>query len=289
MAAALRQPDDVRIWRQVTIWVGAGLCVAAVHGGIAWAVLNRPQTPIPMGEPPAAVMIELASVPLAPDVPPQDLAVGPQAAASDDAMPLEAKEEPETEKQPEPPKPAEPVPQPSPQMEPQAQAENPVLPEAPSNVVLPLREKPPEMPTPDAEKPPQKPQPVEKARPKPRPNRNAAVTAAPKPVPAARAKTNAASAAGASSSTSLTTWRGAMMAHLNRHKRAIGATGTVSVQFGIDRSGRVIFARVIGSSGNSALDREALALARRTSPVPAPPADVKGAQINLTFAIRFDR
>jgi periplasmic protein TonB len=50
------------------------------------------------------------------------------------------------------------------------------------------------------------------------------------------------------------------MAHLNRYKRypsGAATTGTASVAFTIVRSGQVLSARLIGSSGNPALDAEA--------------------------------
>jgi protein TonB len=67
---------------------------------------------------------------------------------------------------------------------------------------------------------------------------------------------------------SVATWRGSVMAHLDRHKRYPGGGGgTSSVAFTIDRSGRVLSARLIQSSGSAILDEEAVALARRASPV----------------------
>ena len=79
------------------------------------------------------------------------------------------------------------------------------------------------------------------------------------------------------SSKSLATWRGKVIAHLNTAKRDFGAAdGTATVAFKIDRSGKVTSARVLASSGNKALDQEAVSLTERASPVPAPPADVAG-------------
>jgi periplasmic protein TonB len=63
--------------------------------------------------------------------------------------------------------------------------------------------------------------------------------------------------------------------HLNRYKRypsGAASTGTASVAFTIPWSGQVLSVRMIGSSGNPALDAEAVSLPRRASPVPAPPA-----------------
>jgi protein TonB len=80
------------------------------------------------------------------------------------------------------------------------------------------------------------------------------------------------------------------MAHLNRFKRypaGASSTGTASVAFTIARSGQVLSARLIGSSGNPALDAEAVSLPRRASPVPAPPPEFGGSVLNLTVPIHF--
>ena len=80
------------------------------------------------------------------------------------------------------------------------------------------------------------------------------------------------------------------MAHLNRHKRFPpgGGRGTASVAFSIDRAGRVLSARLVRSSGDATLDQEAVALARRASPVPPPPPNVgNGGNVLLAVPIRF--
>ncbi|HWL03956.1 MAG TPA: energy transducer TonB, partial [Xanthobacteraceae bacterium] len=62
---------------------------------------------------------------------------------------------------------------------------------------------------------------------------------------------------------------------------------TATVAFTIDRSGRVLSARLAGSSGDAALDAEAVSLARRVSPVPAPPANIGGGSVLLAVPVRF--
>ena len=57
----------------------------------------------------------------------------------------------------------------------------------------------------------------------------------------------------------------------------------------IDRSGRLSAARLAGASGYPALDREALATAKRASPYPRPPDGVGGRTLTLNFTLRFDR
>lgn len=118
----------------------------------------------------------------------------------------------------------------------------------------------------------------------------AAVGAAP---PAAVPNANAAAPAAVKKAAvpapkSLATWRGKVIAHLNSHKRTFGnAAGISTVAFSIDRSGRVLTARVVTSSGNSALDQEAVALTQRASPVPVPPSDIAGSPLYLKVPIRF--
>ena len=89
----------------------------------------------------------------------------------------------------------------------------------------------------------------------------------------------------------LAKWRGNVVAHLAAHKRAIGngAAGVATVAFRIDRSGRVLSAQIVKSSGSAALDKEAVALTERASPVPAPPADLSGSKLYLKVPISFAR
>ena len=86
-------------------------------------------------------------------------------------------------------------------------------------------------------------------------------------------------------------WRGTLLAHLNRYKRFPGGAnpGTVQVAFSIDRSGRVVSARLVGGSGDAILDEEAVAMIRRASPVPAPPEGLGGGSIALSVPVKFSR
>jgi protein TonB len=52
----------------------------------------------------------------------------------------------------------------------------------------------------------------------------------------------------------------------------------------------VLSARLTGSSGDTALDEEAVSMVRRASPVPAPPSGVGGGgAIVLAVPVRFNR
>ncbi len=86
------------------------------------------------------------------------------------------------------------------------------------------------------------------------------------------------------------TWQSQLMARLERYKkypaeaRARRETGTVFVRFSLDTAGNVLSVELARSSGFSALDSEVLALVRRASPLPAPPADFPSA---ITAPVAF--
>ena len=65
--------------------------------------------------------------------------------------------------------------------------------------------------------------------------------------------------------------------------------GNVQVAFTIDASGRVKSARIARSSGNAELDRAALDMVRRSSPVPAPPPEIERPRslvVPVAFSLR---
>ena len=274
--------DGESLVTTATRWIGAAVAVAVVQGGIAYAVLNWPRAAESAGEPAGAIMIEIAPVISAPDVPPQELALGPEQAASDESFAhisedvveeiLDLDDTPIAR-----PEPIEDIPKLA-----ELQHAEAVLPQPVEELPLPKE------PEPEVEKPVEK----KKTKRPPRKQSVASQAAAPRPVEKARrAKTNVAPRAGTSSSMSPATWRGRLVAHLNRHKRhpGGGATGTASISFTINRSGSVTGVRLTRSSGNAALDRAAVALARRASPVPAPPSSVPGGSVTVNVPIRFTR
>jgi protein TonB len=81
--------------------------------------------------------------------------------------------------------------------------------------------------------------------------------------------------------------------HLQRFKRyppaARGASGTTLLRFKLNRAGEVIASEVSISSGNVALDREAIELLHRASPFPAFPAEKSGAQDTYLAPVAFAR
>jgi periplasmic protein TonB len=285
LAAPLSLHNEQRALPQLLRWGAAAGIVLAVHGGGLWFALTRQPATEPAGEPSAPIMIELAPMAVAPEAPAQDVAPGPQ----------------QTESQPEPtpapdetPPPEEPPPEPvvEPVPQPEISVPLPDIPPPPTaDVFLPPKVETP--PPPPAPRPPTpRPQRVEPTRPV-RPNRQVVTrTSAPPTAEAQRADTAAAPSPGAAAAASAAaaTWKGALFAHLNRYKRApFGApSGTVQVTFTIDRSGRVTAARLTGSSGNAALDSEAVAMMHRASPVPAPPATLAtGPTMTIAVPVRY--
>lgn len=89
-------------------------------------------------------------------------------------------------------------------------------------------------------------------------------------------------------------WQSKALAWLNRHKRypaaarARKASGAAQVGFSIDPSGRVISARIARSSGDADLDKAAVDMVRRASPVPAPPPEIAKSRMSLTVPVVFD-
>lgn len=89
------------------------------------------------------------------------------------------------------------------------------------------------------------------------------------------------------------TWEGQVLAALNAAKRyplearRNRQQGVPWIRFTMDREGKVRSVRLEQSSGFDALDREALALPMRASPLPIPPDSVAGNRVELTVPIEF--
>ena len=89
------------------------------------------------------------------------------------------------------------------------------------------------------------------------------------------------------------TWAATLVKHLQQFKRypreaqARGAQGVVLLGFTVDRSGRVLAHHVARSSGHADLDNEAMTMIERAQPLPAFPASMTSASLDLTVPIRF--
>ena len=70
--------------------------------------------------------------------------------------------------------------------------------------------------------------------------------------------------------------------------QAHGDHGVAQLAFSVDRSGHVHHVRIVRSSGSNVLDAETLALPQRAAPLPPPPAEITGAQIAIVVPIRYN-
>jgi protein TonB len=251
------------------LWVTAGSVAIAGHAAVAAIALNwaTPESAAPAAPP--VLMISLAPI-VAPRVPEQQVAPGPQAA---DSMPQEEQKLPEKVVESEP--------------------DLPKLPEVKEEAVAML---PPPMPEPKPQTRPEvQEKPVEAKKERKKTERKVASrAAAPATFDAPRAAQANAPAAGAARIpvAALSSWKSELMAELNRHKRypsGSSGSGTAIVAFSMNRSGAVTSARLARSSGDSALDQEAVSLPRRASPLPKPPEGVGSGVIALTVPVHFGR
>src|SRR5450830_1646395 len=69
---------------------------------------------------------------------------------------------------------------------------------------------------------------------------------------------------------------------------APNASGIATLAFSVDRSGGVHRARIARSSGSNLLDAETLALVERAAPLPPPPTNVPGSLIAVEVPIRYN-
>ena len=252
--------------RSGLLWGAAAGVVICGHAAVVLAAVEWHRSePLP-SQAPAAILIDMVA---APDQPPLDIAPGPETTESvpeQETRPVEtAKVEPTIE---------------MPKTEPEENAA----------VVLP-----PPMPEPaPEERPKARPEPKAEKKPEVKNKSESSRASASPSFRAPRVATAAAQAAGAAQAMAIApaSWKGAVLAALNRHKRYPGGgagTGTAMIAFSMNRAGQVTSARLLQSSGDRALDEEAVALPRRASPLPPPPAEVGGGSINLNVPVRFSR
>ncbi len=89
------------------------------------------------------------------------------------------------------------------------------------------------------------------------------------------------------------TWEGRLLAALNKHRRYPREAmmrrqqGVPFIRIVIDREGKVLSSRLERSSGIPELDREAVALPRRASPLPKPPKERPGDTLDLVVPVEF--
>jgi protein TonB len=87
------------------------------------------------------------------------------------------------------------------------------------------------------------------------------------------------------------TWTKELVAHLDRHKRYPAErqqkTAEIVISFELDRTGHVVSTSIVKGSGDTAFDEAALAMVRRSDPVPQPPPLVADEGLNFTLPVIF--
>jgi TonB family protein len=87
------------------------------------------------------------------------------------------------------------------------------------------------------------------------------------------------------------TWQKELVAHLDKHKRYPSArqqkSAEIVISFVLDRSGRVLSTGIVKGSGDTAFDEAALAMIRRSDPVPQPPPLVADEGLSFTLPVIF--
>jgi protein TonB len=251
-------------------WAGAAAFVLAAHVGCTALALTHWQDEASDDAAAAPIIVDMVPTPSVSRVDSPDVAHGPlmEEAALTPQAAKETREDVEKETPPVNPSPLAPEPE-------------VVLPAA-----RPIPEKKPEEELPKEEVPKQQSADQTTAAP---------LTMAPPRVDAPEPAPAVAPAPGASASVARVraSWEKALVKHLNHFKRypeiarARGNQGDVTVQFTLDRTGQVIAARLVHSSGSSALDEEALSVLKRADPLPAAPDQVGGMTFDLTLPIQF--
>jgi TonB family protein len=87
------------------------------------------------------------------------------------------------------------------------------------------------------------------------------------------------------------TWQKELIAHLDKHKRYPAErsqkTAEILVSFALDRMGHILSTSIAKGSGDAAFDEAALAMVRRSDPVPQPPPLVADEGLTFTLPVIF--
>jgi TonB family protein len=87
------------------------------------------------------------------------------------------------------------------------------------------------------------------------------------------------------------TWQKELVAHLDKHKRYPAdrsrKTAEILVSFALDRMGRVLSSSIVKGSGDAAFDQAALAMLKRSDPMPPPPPLVADEGLSFTVPVIF--
>jgi protein TonB len=230
------------------------ICVAlalGIHAAGAAALLARWNEDSEVVANAPVIMIELATLPVAPETKPSELPPGPE----------------QTEAQPEP-EPAKPV---------EKTAELPPAPQAEAQLEV--------MPPP---KPIEKP--IEKKPKQKHASLTSAPSTAEQQAARAAAPMPGASSHNPDAVPNWKSQLLARLERYKRYPsqaQSRGEQGVAQLAFSVDRSGGVHHARIVRSSGSSLLDDATLALVESAAPLPPPPPELHGAQIAIVVPIRY--
>jgi periplasmic protein TonB len=87
------------------------------------------------------------------------------------------------------------------------------------------------------------------------------------------------------------TWQKELIAHFNRHKRypanRSAQTVEILVSFNLDETGHVLSSSIVHGSGDPSFDEAALAMIRRSDPVPKPPSLLVEEGLTFTLPVIF--
>lgn len=254
-------------------WLLAFVAGLVVHAGVIFAALHQPTEEEHEQDISGPIAIDLAPLPVSPQVANLDLPVGPRAeeTPASTATPMKA----ETGKEEEAPNltttPYEPD-------DPDLKFSKQVLKKEDATDV------------PKDEKTTEKVETAQAASSTP-----VTESTAPPPSNAPPAPVAAAPQAGLDKTQriSLDRWQRKVVVHLNKFKRypaearAAGKEGDVTIFFTIDRYGRVTASGLLAGSGVAALDVAALSILERAGPLPAPPNELAGSSFNLSLPIEY--
>ena len=233
-------------------WIGSFVFVLTLHAGAVGVALSWTVPDAPYAPPPAAVMLELAPLPAAPEATPNEAPPGPELS--------------EVIPEPEPPPPLKIV---------------------LAEVSLAEPEPPPPV---DLKPPPPKP-PEKKVEQKPPQPRVAAPQAAPQQAQVAAAPMAGATPEPPSAAlpTWRGLLLRHLEKHKRYPAEAQRARqeGVPYVFFTMTRDGRVLTARIVRGSNVASLDQEGLDLLQRAQPLPPLPSDQPGETLDLVVPIQF--
>src|SRR5262245_39798418 len=242
--------------RELLRWALCGAIVVLVHGAVAGAIAYWPEDEDDLN-PASGMVVNLAPMPVAPNVISRDLPPGPEQHASEYMPDQTVEKVEETSEEPVETKDTK-------QVQPElASAENP---EVVLEAAAPAKQEPTEASVRQDEQVAMAPPAV----------MGGEVPAAPMEGPVV-----------VTNSTAIPTWKRQVSALIERNKRypsaaqSRGEHGTAQLAFSLDRQGRVLASRIVKSSGSPRLDQETLEVVKRAQPFPAPPAEMVGIDMTV--------